>query len=59
MREFKALGQEEQQTMKSKLVQGEVKRLEVFPEKERAWGEGPKVVKEMLLGRHLAGEGVF
>lgn len=39
---FKALGQVEQQTMKSKLVQGEVKRLEVFPEKERSLGRGPQ-----------------
>lgn len=38
MREFKALGQVEQQTVKSKLVQGEVKRLKVFPEKERSLG---------------------
>ena len=32
VREFKALGQVEQQAMKSKLVLGEVKRLEVFAE---------------------------
>ena len=38
MREFKALGQVEQQAMKSKLVLGEVKRLEVFAEKERSLG---------------------
>lgn len=42
VREFKALGQVEQQTVKSKLVQGEVKRLEVFPEKERNLGWGPQ-----------------
>lgn len=38
MREFKALGQVEQQAMKSKLVPGKVNRLEVFAEKERSPG---------------------